>query len=435
MLATSTPFPSDYKTTTVRVRVAPVNQMQNKSPSRIKYFPNGTHEHHFASVVSFHGSTSTATRFIRWVKKGNYAEPSSDEFPLILDSGIFEHTSSPSDSCDTLESKYGRFKGVVGWGSSSTVKISYKPNAQSGQKGCPYAVKAFRQYARESESAYRKRASAEFCIATTLQHTNVVSTLDLLSDDNGHMCQIMEFCAAGDLCALILSAAKFEETEADCLYKQLIRGINYCHNAGVAHRDIKPENILLTTNGCLKLSDFGMAECVQYAWEETSHRSKSKELRGSQPYTAPEMYLSDNFDAKASDVWATAMVYVAMRTGKLMWNTATKEDEHFRRYITSCESGLSEGFRPIELFEGVSYAFLSLFVDRYVIMLMELDQSKTIAVRDIANRTSEKADLFANTRFAMVWRDYSLQSRRRWVLTCGAVYWNHFRLVMQSDCV
>jgi len=325
-----------------------IGSMHNKPPGRITYLADGTHSHHLASVVRLHDSSTTITRFIRWVKQGNRTVP-SDEVPLALDRDIFDIPSS-TDVASSLEAKYGRYKEVVGWGSSSTVKISYKPNPHSGQQGHLYAVKAFRKRAKESESAYRKRASAEFCIASALRHGNVIHTLDLLSDDRGHMCQVMEFCAAGDLCALLLSATKFDEVEADCLYKQLLRGLVHCHAAGVAHRDLKPENILLTTNGCLKISDFGTAECVQYAWEETGHRSTG--LHGSRPYMAPEVFSKNRFDARAVDVWATGVIYMAMRTGRLMWAKASYEDEQFKKFAASCEA--VEGFRPIEALSGVS---------------------------------------------------------------------------------
>lgn len=327
-----------------RPRLSPSTTSHNNS-IRIKYFADGTHEHQLASTVRLYDSENTITRFIRWVNKGDQTVP-SDQKPLLVDHDIF----STADGGDTIESRYGRYKEVVGWGSSSTVKMSYKPSAHHGPNGHTYAIKAFRRRANESQGTYHKRASSEFCIASTLQHGNIVHTIDLLSDDHGRMCQIMEFCAAGDLCALLLSVGKLEETEADCLFKQLVRGVVHCHESGVAHRDLKPENILLTTTGCLKISDFGTAECVQFAWEETSHRSRG--LQGSRPYVAPEVYTTKQFDAKATDVWATGVIYVAMRTARLMWSKADEKDASFKRFMASRDT--AEGFRPIELFEGVS---------------------------------------------------------------------------------
>ncbi|KAJ4352461.1 serine/threonine-protein kinase HAL4/sat4 [Didymosphaeria variabile] len=315
------------------------------NPDRIKYHANGDHEHHLANTVRLNDKDSTITRFIQWIKKGDQAVP-SDRVPLATDFDTLPSTASG----ESIESNYGRYKEVLAWGSSSTVKLSYKPDPHHGPKAYTYAVKAFRQRANESQTAYHKRASAEFCIATTLQHKNIVHTIDLMNDDHGRMCQVMEFCAAGDLCAILISAGRLDETEADCLFKQMMRGLAYCHGKGVAHRDLKPENILLTTTGCLKISDFGMAECVQYAWEKTSHRSKG--LQGSKPYQAPEVYTTERFDARAIDVWATGVIYVAMRTAHLMWSKAESTDAVFKKFLVSCGSG--EGYRPIEQFEGVS---------------------------------------------------------------------------------
>lgn len=327
-----------------RPRLSNTGSLQNKSTDRIRYLDDGTHRHRFASTVRLYDGDSTITRFIRWVKHGNQTIP-SDRVPLAIDYDIF----SAADSGETIESKYGRYKEVVGWGSSSTVKMAYKPNPHHGPKGYTYAVKAFRRRVNESQNSYHKRSSAEFCIASALQHKNIVHTIDLLSDEQGRMCQVMEFCAAGDLCALLLSAGKLEEQEADCLFKQLVRGVVHCHQSGVAHRDLKPENILLTTTGCVKISDFGLAECVQYAWETSSHSSKG--LHGSQPYMAPEVHSAKHFDAKASDVWAMGIIYVAMRTARLMWSKTEETDNSFRKFMTSRDD---EGYRPIEMFEGVS---------------------------------------------------------------------------------
>ncbi|KAL1597972.1 serine/threonine-protein kinase HAL4/sat4 [Paraconiothyrium brasiliense] len=379
------------------------NLLQNKNPDRIKYHVNGDHEHHLANIVRLYDNNSTITRFIRWIKKGNQAVP-SDRIPLAIDFDIF----STAASGESIESKYGRYKEVLGWGSSSTVKLSYKSNPHHGPKGYTYAVKAFRRRANESQTAYHKRASAEFCIASTLQHKNIVHTIELLSDDHGRMCQVMEFCAAGDLCAILISAGKLDETEADCLFKQLMRGVAYCHQMGVAHRDLKPENILLTTMGCLKISDFGMAECVQYAWEKTGHRSKG--LQGSKPYQAPEAHTTQRFDARAIDVWATGIIYVAMRTAHLMWSKAESTDAGFNKFLVSCGSG--EGYRPIEQFEGVSREVTQ---DPHPLTIL---LPGTPAAASIFNPTAgppEEDHELADLGVAMVLGYYSLQSWPMWV--------------------
>lgn len=54
------------------------------------------------------------------------------------------------------------------------------------------------------------------------------------------------------------------QTQARRFFNQLLAGVKYLHNKGVAHRDLKPENLLLDENDNLKISDFGMATMFRY---------------------------------------------------------------------------------------------------------------------------------------------------------------------------
>jgi protein-serine/threonine kinase len=99
----------------------------------------------------------------------------------------------------------------------------------------------------------------------------------------------MEFCAGGNLSTLVLAVGKLEDIQADCYFKQLLRGLEYLHEMGVAHNDLKPKNLLLKVHGCLKITDFEIAECFLLAWETEVYMTSG--LRGACPNTAPEEYL------------------------------------------------------------------------------------------------------------------------------------------------
>ncbi|KAF4505370.1 hypothetical protein G6O67_007327 [Ophiocordyceps sinensis] len=243
----------------------------------------------------------------------------------------------------TLVEKYGKCHEVVGRGAFGIVRISHKKLGGSGEK--LFAVKEFRRRPEETEKKYSKRLTAEFCISSSLRHPNVIHTLDLLKDAKGDYCEVMEFCAGGDLYTLVLSSTKLEVQEADCLFKQMMRGVEYLHEMGVAHRDLKPENLLLTTRGALKITDFGNGECFRMAWETDAHMVSG--LCGSAPYIAPEEYTDKEFDARAVDVWACGVIYMAMRTGRHLWRVAKKdEDEFYARYLEGRRD--EEGYGPIE---------------------------------------------------------------------------------------
>ena len=259
------------------------------------------------------------------------------------------------NSTATLVQKYGKCQEIVGRGAFGIVRISHKTDPRDSKTEQLFAVKEFRRRPQESAKKYQKRLTSEFCISSSLRHPNVIHTLDLLQDSKGDYCEIMEFCAGGDLYTLVLANGKLEVAEADCYFKQLMSGVEYLHEMGVAHRDLKPENLLLTTHGALKITDFGNGECFRMAWEKEAHMTAG--LCGSAPYIAPEEYTDKEFDPRAVDVWACGVIYMAMRTGRHLWRVAKKdEDEFFERYLEGRKG--DDGYGPIETLHRVSHSIL-----------------------------------------------------------------------------
>lgn len=245
----------------------------------------------------------------------------------------------------TLVQKYGKCQEIVGRGAFGIVRVAHKQDSKDSKHEQLYAVKEFRRRPQEDSRKYSKRLNAEFCISSSLRHPNVIHTLDLLADAKGDYCEVMEFCAGGDLYSLVLAAGKLEVVEADCYFLQLMRGVEYIHEMGVAHRDLKPENLLLTTHGGLKITDFGNGECFRMAWETEPHMTAG--LCGSAPYIAPEEYTDKEFDPRAVDVWACGVIYMAMRTGRHLWRLAKKdEDEFYDNYVQGRKT--DGGYGPIE---------------------------------------------------------------------------------------
>lgn len=249
--------------------------------------------------------------------------------------------STSSDSRSFVD-KYGRCQEVIGRGAFGVVRISHK-KIQGTEK--LYAVKEFRRKPQETDKKYSRRLTSEFCISSSLQHVNIIHTLDLLQDAKGDYCEVMEFCEGGDLYSLIIASGKLEYAEADCFFKQILRGVNYMHEMGVAHRDLKPENILLTSSGNIKITDFGNGECFKMAWEDDIQLSGG--ICGSSPYIAPEEYTTPQFDPRPVDVWACGVIYMAMRTGRQLWKLANVEDEFYAGYLQKRKD--AKGYEPIEL--------------------------------------------------------------------------------------
>jgi protein-serine/threonine kinase len=248
-----------------------------------------------------------------------------------------------TDKSMTFAERYGKCQETIGRGTFGVVRVSHKRSSE-GQESL-FAVKEFKRRPSESESKYSRRLTSEFCISSSLKHVNIIETLDLLQDAKGDYVEVMQYCSGGDLYTLIIAAGKLEYMEADCFFKQLIRGVNYMHSMGVAHRDLKPENLLLTDRGVLKITDFGNGECFRMAWEEQVHLSRG--ICGSSPYIAPEEYTSTEFDPRGVDIWSCGVIYMAMRTGRHLWRTATQNDEFYVKYLEGRKC--KEGYEPIEM--------------------------------------------------------------------------------------
>ncbi|CAG8513543.1 10058_t:CDS:2, partial [Paraglomus brasilianum] len=194
----------------------------------------------------------------------------------------------------------------------------------------------------ETEKDYVKKLTSEFCISSSLDHVNIVRTVDLVQDENHNWCEVMEYCAGGDLYSAI-KAGYMTSVEINCCFKQLISGVAYIHSMGVAHRDIKPENLLLDDNGHLKITDFGVSDVFRTCWEECAHLSKG--LCGSEPYIAPEQFQTSEYDARLVDVWACGIVYYCMIYQGIPFRMACPPDPHYAAYL---EARKTNSYEQIE---------------------------------------------------------------------------------------
>jgi len=156
----------------------------------------------------------------------------------------------PLSSKYTAHGGHVPFQGkLVGEGATAVVKLVH---LNSGPTSNVFAVKEFRKRGtKESKESYEDKVNSEYCISKSLNHPNIVMTVDLCLNKESRWCHVMEFCSGGDLCTLI-QKDYMKDTEKFCCFKQLVRGVAYLHSHGIAHRDIKPENLLMSVDGHLK---------------------------------------------------------------------------------------------------------------------------------------------------------------------------------------
>jgi protein-serine/threonine kinase len=285
-------------------------------------------------------------------KKSNYdIEQLIPSFDWIEDDILAVSDSlGKAASRDPLFEKYGELNEFITHNKTRCVRIAHKIDPRGFGVEILYVVKQGWDDSRETRKRYQKRLTSEFRISSALNHRNVLRSLDLLQDSRGVYSMVTKYCAAGNLHTLISTAGELESGESDCFFKQLVCGLGYIHEMGVAHRDLNPENLLLTTEGTLKIASFGSSESFRVSNGEEVRLSSG--LCGSGPYIAPEEYTEKEFSSSAADIWATGLIYMAMRTGQSLWKVSGQDDRLFRQYTKNRR--YSEGYPPIETLHQVS---------------------------------------------------------------------------------
>jgi eukaryotic-like serine/threonine-protein kinase len=142
-----------------------------------------------------------------------------------------------------------------------------------------------------------ERAEREARLAARLNHPHVVAVFDLVIEDDQQWL-VMEYVEGVTLSQLVSRDGALTPDKASPLIGQAADALAAAHAAGIVHRDVKPSNILVTPEGQVKLSDFGIARA-----EADASLTQTGLVTGSPAYLAPEV-ASGQTATDASDVWS-----------------------------------------------------------------------------------------------------------------------------------
>lgn len=159
--------------------------------------------------------------------------------------------------------------------------------------------------------------AAEVRLTRRVTHPNVVRTHDVGSAGDARFL-VMEYVDGVSLADLLARHGRLPVPAAIVIGLQLCRALEVVHARGVLHRDIKPQNILLTADGQVKLTDFGIAAFREAAGAQVPGHTTP----GTPPYMAPELLFGEPADAR-TDVFAAAVVLHQALTGRLPFEAST----------------------------------------------------------------------------------------------------------------
>uniref|UniRef100_K7FPI9 non-specific serine/threonine protein kinase n=1 Tax=Pelodiscus sinensis TaxID=13735 RepID=K7FPI9_PELSI len=166
----------------------------------------------------------------------------------------------------------------------------------------------------------------EIKILKELKHENIVALYDFQELANS-VYLVMEYCNGGDLADYLHTMRTLSEDTIRLFLQQIAGAMKMLHSKGIIHRDLKPQNILLSFAGGKKsnpnnmkifVADFGFARYLQ-------SNMMAATLCGSPMYMAPEVIMSQHYDAKA-DLWSIGTIIYQCLTGKAPFQASSPQD-------------------------------------------------------------------------------------------------------------
>ncbi|OOB79266.1 MAG: hypothetical protein BEN19_00180 [Epulopiscium sp. Nuni2H_MBin003] len=160
------------------------------------------------------------------------------------------------------------------------------------------------------DKEFVKKFHGEALSVASLSHTNIVGVYDVGNDKELNYI-VMEYIKGSTLKDLIGKEAPFTEQRTIDYAIQILTGLKEAHQKNIIHRDIKPQNIMVTEDGILKVTDFGIAKAVN-----TSTIVLNGDAYGSVHYFSPEQ-AKGRHSSETSDLYSCGIILFEMITKQL----------------------------------------------------------------------------------------------------------------------
>ena len=193
-----------------------------------------------------------------------------------------------------------------------------------------FAVKSLPP-ALQRDPTFRKRFYEEAQRQALLDHPNIVQVTDFF-EDAGQFFLVMEYVDGQDLSKKITSKGKLPESEAVAIVRDILQGLRFAHDKGLAHRDVKPSNVLIDESGRARISDFGIA--VLIGARET-RLTATGAVVGSPWYMSPEQIERPQDVDGRSDIYALGILLYEMLTGEVPFDGASDFNIHYQQIKAS----------------------------------------------------------------------------------------------------
>lgn len=189
-----------------------------------------------------------------------------------------------------------------------------------------------------------KFMAREILILRRLDHLNVVKLEGLVTSRMSCSLYLVFEYMEHDLAGLAASpGVKFTEPQVKCYMRQLLSGLEHCHNRGVLHRDIKGSNLLIDNEGILRIADFGLA-----SFFDPNHKHPMTSRVVTLWYRPPELLLGATDYGVGVDLWSAGCILAELLAGKPIMPGRT-EVEQLHKIYKLCGSPSDEYWKKSKL--------------------------------------------------------------------------------------
>lgn len=241
--------------------------------------------------------------------------------PELLEIGNLEETVRAVKASPQRRSRYN-FGDKLGEGGMAEVFRATQVGAEGFTR--PIAIKRVLP-GFSSTAQFASMFIQEARLASLLDHPNIVAVIDFDRDEEGRLFLAMEYVSGRDL-ATIAATGPLPISTIIFVVEEILSGLGYAHNlpvdngpSGLIHRDVSPHNVLISWEGAVKVSDFGIAKA-----RHASAATASTLIKGKPQYMSPEQANGEALDGR-SDLFAVGILLWELLTGRHLFEGATRE--------------------------------------------------------------------------------------------------------------
>lgn len=158
----------------------------------------------------------------------------------------------------------------------------------------------------------------EVVLAAALRHPNIVQIFDFNNDPKAIVMEYVEGKTLFEIMRFVKGALSVSQSLF--IVMEICKGLEYAHSKQIIHRDIKPSNIIISYQGEVKISDFGIAKRNDANSNATIAGSRTK---GTYRYMSPEQILGDDVIGQQTDIYSLGIIFYELLTGQKLYDFKT----------------------------------------------------------------------------------------------------------------